>query len=396
MLKKGNIKLLLSSKGGIISIIIVIMLMAACLNFLVFANSITVNLYNDGNITTFKTGMQTVGKFIEENNIKLGEFDTITPNIDTRMTSDTAVQIKRAFNVTLNDGTESKTIQTTASAVMELLTSKKIALGENDRVTPAKASAVTKDMVISIKRAVPINITVAKVASTVYSSADTVSQMLIENNITLGEYDVVTPSGDTALTSGMAVTVVRVRIEVSEEWMPINFKKVKRANSSLPKGETKTVQKGIDGEKIERTFIRYEDNVETKRTKVDNILKPSTDEIKEYGTLVTKLSSRSSSPRASSLSYSNAITCSATAYYGGGTTASGRKAQVGVVAVDPRVIPLGTRLYIESADGSWSYGYAVAGDTGGAVKGNIVDLYFNTYQECINFGRKNCVVYILN
>ena len=71
------------------------------------------------------------------------------------------------------------------------------------------------------------------------------------------------------------------------------------------------------------------------------------------------------------------------------------RAQYGVVAVDTRVIPLGTRLYIEAADGSWVYGSAVAGDTGGAIRGNKVDLFFNTRQECLNFGRRTARVYIL-
>ena len=69
----------------------------------------------------------------------------------------------------------------------------------------------------------------------------------------------------------------------------------------------------------------------------------------------------------------------------------------GIVAVDPRVIPLGTKLYIESTDDgkSWSYGYCLAGDTGGAIKGNRVDLCYNTQYECIQFGRRNATVYII-
>ena len=79
-------------------------------------------------------------------------------------------------------------------------------------------------------------------------------------------------------------------------------------------------------------------------------------------------------------------------------TAYGLAPKRGIVAVDPSVIPLGTRLYIESADGgkSWVYGYCVAGDTGSAIKGNKVDLCMDTERECINFGRRSAVVYILD
>jgi 3D (Asp-Asp-Asp) domain-containing protein len=74
---------------------------------------------------------------------------------------------------------------------------------------------------------------------------------------------------------------------------------------------------------------------------------------------------------------------------GYGLTASGMKAQVGVVAVDTDYIPFGTAMYIEG------YGYAIAGDTGGAIDGYSVDLFFNTLEECYEFGRQDVVVYIL-
>ena len=80
---------------------------------------------------------------------------------------------------------------------------------------------------------------------------------------------------------------------------------------------------------------------------------------------------------------------------GYGITATGARAVYGIVAVDPGVIPLGSRLYIETADGSFIYGHAVAADTGGAIKGNRIDLCFNTRQEALNFGRRQVKVYVL-
>ena len=100
----------------------------------------------------------------------------------------------------------------------------------------------------------------------------------------------------------------------------------------------------------------------------------------------------------STLRFTSVKSMTATAYtagYGGADycTATGTAVRVGTVAVDKRVIPLGTRMYIVSEKGDVVYGLAVAEDTG--VKGNKVDLYYNTYQECINFGRRTCSVYIL-
>ena len=121
------------------------------------------------------------------------------------------------------------------------------------------------------------------------------------------------------------------------------------------------------------------------------VLEQPVSKIVENGTkepVVTASSSSSASSGAPSSS-SRTITMEATAYSGGGTTASGMAAAVGRVAVDPRVIPLGTRLYIEG------YGYAVAADTGGAIKGNRIDLYMDSESACNSFGRRNVTVHVL-
>jgi len=84
-----------------------------------------------------------------------------------------------------------------------------------------------------------------------------------------------------------------------------------------------------------------------------------------------------------------------TAYTGGGTTATGTPARYGEVAVDPSYVPCGSLLYIVSDAGSWVYGTCTAEDRGGAVNGNIVDLYYDDYDPCIQFGRRSCTAYVL-
>ena len=101
------------------------------------------------------------------------------------------------------------------------------------------------------------------------------------------------------------------------------------------------------------------------------------------------------------LYYSRVEKFSATAYTAWvgdvtGTTACGTQARVGAVAVDPGVIPYYTKMYIVSEDGVFDYGESSAEDCGGAIKGKIIDLYFNTLEECYRFGRRDILVYFLD
>ena len=88
---------------------------------------------------------------------------------------------------------------------------------------------------------------------------------------------------------------------------------------------------------------------------------------------------------------------SVTAYHGDTQTSTGRKPGVGVVAVDPREIPYGSILWIASPDGSFVYGYAIAGDTGGFIHNSetVVDLYMDSVVEMNTFGRRNLNVYVI-
>lgn len=99
------------------------------------------------------------------------------------------------------------------------------------------------------------------------------------------------------------------------------------------------------------------------------------------------------------LNYAYTIEGKGTAYTGGSFTATGTVPKVGSVAVNPKQIPYGTEMYIVSRDGKYVYGHCVAEDTGGFVKwnnGRIVDLYMNSYDECMLFGVRDVIVYILN
>ena len=201
-----------------------------------------------------------------------------------------------------------------------------------------------------------------------------------------------------------------------EEVIP--HKTVKVQNNGLAAGTTRVVQTGKDGLQVSEYQISYSGGVEVSRSRISSsVVSAAVDEIIQYGPGTSTVSSAAASTSTAAASSSAAVSsssgapktykyvleCTATAYdpspeenggYGG-MSATGVPLKKGVIAVDPKVIPLGSQVYIEALDGSWSYGYAVAADTGGAIKGNKVDLCFMTKSECYQFGRRQCRVYVL-
>ncbi|MBR2927638.1 MAG: G5 domain-containing protein [Oscillospiraceae bacterium] len=177
-------------------------------------------------------------------------------------------------------------------------------------------------------------------------------------------------------------------------------------NSSLAWGEEVVAQEGADGV-IPHTYrVRVEDGKITSSLHLSTGESTMQERVIQYGTRtrhakvkVLDYEGGTINVNGEELSYSKSLRMIGTAYTAGigvvnNITATGTQVRVGVVAVDKRVIPLGTKLFIEAANGSYIYGTAVAEDTG--VRGNVIDLYMNSYEDCVRFGRRDVNVYILD
>lgn len=232
-------------------------------------------------------------------------------------------------------------------------------------------------------------------ASEVSTAERTVGDVLREEGIKLKPQDVVVPDPTQPVTEGMEIDLGLVERQVRDVKRKIPAAVHTDYTDTLNVGEIIDVQEGKDGEEELQTES-YSLNGEEAFEKVlkSTVLSPEKDaKVLEGTAFRQKLYPLKKRARVRKI-----IELQATAYYPGpedtwpyasGTTASGLKAGYGVVAVDPRVIRLKTPLYVEG------YGYAIAADTGGGIKGNKIDLCFDTYQEAVQFGRKNVKVYIL-
>lgn len=226
----------------------------------------------------------------------------------------------------------------------------------------------------------------------VTTAQSTVGATLKEAGIEVKPSDLVSPATNERLREGMRITVVRVSETIQELKFPVAFDTIKTFSNSLKPGQVKVTRNGVMGEKVVRCKVRYEDGKQVKRTPIISsvVTKPKS--------RIVSIGSRGRYTSRGEFTTRHILRMSASAYDPGprscgrwatGRTGCGLRAGYGVVAVDPRVIPIGTRLYIEG------YGFAVAGDTGSAIKGNRIDLGFNTYREAKRFGRRSVIVHIL-
>lgn len=255
---------------------------------------------------------------------------------------------------------------------------------------------------LRVEKKFPVRITADGQTTEARVVSGTVRELLSEQGIALGEYDEVTPAADTRLTADSAaqtITVARITKETETARVAIPYNSTKRTTAELDYGQTRVSQKGIDGVAEQTVLVTRRDDVEISReVQSESVVTNPQQEILEVGTggaVVTR--------GGKILRYSKVIQVKATAYSTEGwsrenkLTAIGTRCRVGAIAVDPRVIPLGSRVYVTSPNGeSWIYGTAVAEDTGSAIKGNRIDLYFNTQAECRSFGVRSAKVYVLS
>ncbi len=230
----------------------------------------------------------------------------------------------------------------------------------------------------------------------VLTPGKTVGDVLREQGIALKSQDVVVPELSTPVTEGMEIDLGLLERRVKDVKKKISAVVHTEYTDTLNVGEIIDVEPGQDGEEEQQIESYYLDGEEAfEKVLNSKVLTPAKDaKVLEGTSLRQKLYPLKKRARVRKV-----ITMEATAYYPGpedtwpyasGTTASGLKAGYGVVAVDTRFIHFKTPLYIEG------YGYAIAADRGGAIKGNKIDLCYDTYEEAVHFGRKNVKVYILH
>ena len=330
---------------------------------------------------------KTLSDVFAENEITLGARDTADADLTAALTADIAVQITRAKRVFVSADGKRRMEDLNEGTVEDALKAADITLGENDTVTPAMDTALTNGMRIRVQRYLDLTVTADGKTTEKSVAAENYSDAVEAMGITLGENDRI-----------LVATAEGEKQVKAEENEAVAYSTVYEDTEELYEGETETKTEGVEGEAKVTYTVTYADGEEENRVvKTKEVLKEAKSAVVLRGTKEKQNVFTDASGAPSSFEYS--LTGSCTAYYApaGAVTSIGATPQVGYVAVDPNRIPYGSLLYITAVDGSWTYGYCYAMDTGGAAMcGDIVaDLYYDTLEDCTAFGRRDMIVYVV-
>ncbi|MBT2684374.1 G5 and 3D domain-containing protein [Bacillus sp. ISL-37] len=370
---------------------------AAALGFFMYEGSKnTVALTLDGEERVIKTHANTIQDIFNDLNISLRSEDYLSLAANTEVKNNLSIVWKPARQVELIQDQEKKTYWTAADTVEEFLKEQNIAINEHDKLNQNPDAKLKQDMKIAIQRAFPLKVVVGGKEQDVWSTSTTVADFLSQQGITLNEMDRVEPALKQNVTKDAVINVIRVEkvTDVVEE--PISYAVITKNDSKLEKGKQKVVTEGQEGLLSKEYEVILENGKEVSRKLVsEKKLKEKQDKVVAMGTkVIVAQVSRGSSEPAGKEFYVSSTAYTANCNGCSGYTATGinlrANPNIKVIAVDPRVIPLGTKVYVEG------YGYAIAADKGSAIKGNKIDVFFASKSDAYRWGRKKVKIKILN
>jgi uncharacterized protein YabE (DUF348 family) len=291
------------------------------------------------------------------------------------------VRVVRAVPIVVDDVGLPFVIRTTAPTVGEALREAQITIYLGDRVVPSLGSEVSTGLRVTIQRSVPVTLDADGLTFKTRTRGDTVADALAAMRIGVAGKDQVEPALDTELYENIQISVTRVQeeIEIQEEIAP--FETVYVADTNLPIDTQQVVEVGAEGVTRTRYRVRYEDAQEVDRVLEDTwVAHEPADRVIAYGQQIVPQTTtiadgsqitywRHIRMFASSYSAATAGVAPTESYYG--RTRTGDPMRFGVVAVDPAIIPLRSRVYVSG------YGMGDALDTGSAIRARRIDLGYD-------------------
>lgn len=273
-----------------------------------------------------------------------------------------------------------------------------------------KYETVSRDGVaeINIQRGLTVTVRTCESTLEVISYGESVQQLLDRMEIPVLENTIVSSELEDPVYDGLEILLQTTLTSNDSYTTAIPFETEYQETGLLAEGEEVVLTAGVEGQKLCTAEVTYIDGVETQRVvlseevvtePVTQVVAVGTGEGKEKGSKPIIGDGVIITTSGDVLTYTHSDVFKATSYCrtdeGGEYTSTGTRTRKGVVAVDPRVIPYGTRMFILSNDGQWIYGVATAEDCGGDIKNHRIDLFYESRSTALQFGVRNCTVYFL-
>lgn len=309
----------------------------------------------------------------------------------------------------ITDGDHVRVYTTYATDPADVLDQAGFQLGEDDTYTTQPGDGVSE---ITVRRSQLININYCGKMIQASSYGEPLETLLNRLGLNAGgDYTASLPL-KTETYDGMEV-VIDCIVEMEQTYtVDIPYETVRCSDPNLPAGEEQVLVTGVTGQMLRTANVVYVNAEETSHTVVEEtVVQQPVNQIIMVGTGSAEAASGERMPAIGDgvivtadgeiLTFSHSEQFRATAYTHTDAgcnmiTATGTTVRTGTVAVDPSVIPYGTRMFIVSNDGKYIYGISTAEDCGGAIKENRLDLYFDTNEACMQFGIRDCTVYFLD
>ena len=309
----------------------------------------------------------------------------------------------RAVEISVDYNGDVQTVSLAKGTVADVLERTGITPAYNEVVEPSLSTPISDNLTVKVYKGKKLSITADGKTDSVYVPNGNVCDVLNQLGYKLSDDDILSVDKDSNIEDADSITIKRVTYRNETETQSVDFETVKKNSKDVDLGKTKVQTEGKQGEALVTKKCKYVDGKKVSSKTVDTkITKEPVDKVVLMGTKGSNVSNPAGTftdMNGNTVAYSSVVTGSGTAYTApaGSLTATGVTAYHGGVAVNPNIIPYGSKLYIVSTDGSFVYGYATAVDTGGALMSGtaIVDCFYNTYDECVSFGRRNVNVYIV-
>ncbi|KGX83842.1 G5 and 3D domain-containing protein [Pontibacillus marinus] len=380
-----------------------VVLIASAIVFFALLGSLTyeatkaeVKVQTEKETKSVRTHADTVGELLESLKINVQTHDKLSHQLEDPITTGMKIDYQSAKPVTVTIDDQEKQYYTTAKTVKQFIDDKEIKISERDKVSHKDKASIEAGMNIEVQKAFQVALNDGGEEKKVWTTANTVEEFLKQQEISLGELDKLKRDKKAKLSKEQAsVTITRIEkvTDVVEE--QVDYAVVTRKDSSMPKGNKKVVQNGEEGKVVKHYEVTLKNGEEVDRKLVkEETAKESKQKIVAVGTKVIQQNvSRNNNDSVQKTLYMEATAYTAFCDGCSGITRTGINLRANpnrkVIAVDPSVIPLGSRVWVEG------YGYAIAGDTGSAIQGNRIDLFVPSRADALSFGRRKVQVKVL-